>query len=152
MTLSKHLVVAAIILASPLPSLASEVTAIMATRVIYPGQSVGADQLASISLDQCNGCPSGYIVEAERIVGKIASKTILPHQLIYPEEVRSPAIIKKGAVTSLLFRSGGLTIFVKATSLTDAAIGDPVSVRSLLNGSVVMGIAQQDGTVLAGGS
>ena len=152
MTLSKQIVLTAAILISPLPSLASEVTAIVATRTIYPGQSVGADQVASISLDQCEGCAPGFIVDTHRIVGKIASKTILPNRLIYPEAIRSPATIQKGAATSLTYRSGGLTISVKATALAEAAIGESVSVRSQLNGSVVTGTAQADGTVLAGGS
>ena len=106
----------------------------------------------SRAICRSEGCAPGFIVDTHRIVGKIASKTILPNRLIYPEAIRSPAIIQKGAATSLTYRSGGLTISVKATALAEAAIGESVSVRSQLNGSVVTGTAQADGTVLAGGS
>lgn len=152
MTLSKQLLLTVVILTPALPSMASEVTGIVVTRTIYPGQSVGSDQVARIALDQCAGCIPGYINDANAIIGKIASKTILPNRLIYPDAIRSPAVISKGGGTILNFRSDGLTISVKATSLGEAATGDAVSVRSQLNGSIVTGIAQADGSVLAGGS
>jgi flagella basal body P-ring formation protein FlgA len=151
-TPARHFLLAAVALAAVQPSQATEVIAIVATRTIYPGQAVAADHVSSIALEQCEGCAPGYIVDTRAIVGKIANKTILPNRLIYPEAFRSPAIIVKGADTTLVYRSGGLTISVKAMSLADAAIGEPVTVRSLLNGSVVTGVTQADGSVLAGGS
>jgi flagellar basal body P-ring formation protein FlgA len=151
-SLLKQLLLSAAVLLSATPSIALEVTAIVATRTIYPGQLVGADQVASTALGQCEGCAPGFIADTRGIVGKIAIRTILPNRLIYPEAIRSPSIIQKGATTSLIYRSGSLTISVKAVSLAVAAIGEPVSVRSQLNGNVVTGIVQADGSVLAGGS
>lgn len=152
MTISRKFLAAVFILAAVHVSNATEVKAIVATRTIYPGQLVAADQVASLGLAECTGCKPGYVVDESLIIGKIANRTILPNRLIYPEAFRSPAIIKKGATTNLIYRSGSLAISVKAIALNDAAVGEPVAVRTLLNGSTLTGTTQNDGSVLAGGS
>jgi flagellar basal body P-ring formation protein FlgA len=143
------ILVAAFAIGSVHSSLADDITAIVANRTIYPGQMVGTDQVASVELDHCEGCVPGYVVDQAAIVGKVAGRTILPNQLIYPDALRSAPMIRKGSDVTLIYRSGGLTISVAATSLKDAAIGDTVAVRTRLNNGMINGVIQPDGSVLA---
>jgi flagella basal body P-ring formation protein FlgA len=129
----------------------AEVTAIVATRTIYPGQMVGTDQVARIALDRCDGCVPGYVVDQDAIVGKVAGRTILPNQLIYPDAVRLPSMVRQSADVTLVYQSGRMTVSVAATSLEEGAVGDVVTVRTRLNSALITGVVQADGTVLAAG-
>jgi flagellar basal body P-ring formation protein FlgA len=136
-----------------MPSVAAEVTdsAVVVTKTVYPGQKVTPNEVASISFAGCNTCEPGFLTDRASVIGKIAGKTLLPNQLIYPDWVRLPPVIEQGAEVTVMFRSGQLTVSVVGNAMRDAAFGEPVTVKTRLNNRLIQGTAQADGIVLAGG-
>ncbi|MGB8818272.1 MAG: flagellar basal body P-ring formation chaperone FlgA [Rhizobiaceae bacterium] len=134
-------------------AMAADVTdfAVVVTKTVYPGQKVAPNEVASISFAGCNTCEPGFLTDQASVIGKIAGKTLLPNQLIYPDWVRLPPVIKQGAEVMVMFRSGPLTISVVGNAMDNAAFGEPVTVKTRLNNRLIQGTAQADGIVLAGG-
>ena len=126
-------------------------TAVVVTKTVYPGQKVAPNEVANISFETCPKCEPGFLTDESAVIGKIAGKTLLPNQLIYPDWVRLPPVISRGADVTVMFRSGQLTVSVAGNAVEDAAIGEQVTVKTRLNNRLIQGTAQADGIVLAGG-
>lgn len=114
---------------------------------IYPGQSIRPDKIKVMEISDCGNCLPGYINDANTLVGMIAIKTILPGQLIYPELLRKPAMVKAGQQVVVTLRAGSLSILMRGESLTSANAGEPITVRNRATGNYVTGRLQPDGSI-----
>lgn len=121
--------------------------AIVAKRVIYPGQTISVDALSRVDASNCSNCDAGYIQDALQVTGKIAVKTIIPGKLIFPEYVRSASAVMPGKEVDVLFQKGSLSISMRGLPLSEAGSGESVSVRNRESGTIIVGIVQPDGTV-----
>jgi flagella basal body P-ring formation protein FlgA len=126
-------------------------TAVVVTKTVYPGQRVTSNEVTSISFEECQSCEPGFLTDQTDVIGRIAGKTLLPNQLIYPDWLRLPPVVRQGAEVTVVFRSGQLTISVVGDAMDDAALGEAVAVKTRLNKRIIQGTAQADGIVLAGG-
>lgn len=125
-------------------------TAIVSTRIIYPGQVVSGEALQEVAL---NWHPTAPIVRApEEIEGKVARRTLLPGRLIPTGSVREPYLVETGSPVTVMFVEGGLTISTKAVALQSGAAGDMIRLRNMDSGVVLSGIVLADGTVRIGAS
>lgn len=127
--------------------LAGDMAAVVRS-VIYPGQQIEAAMVTSVDATNCYRCIPGFISDPEAIVGMIAVRTVLPDRLIYPAQLRKPAVLKAGQPVSVLLRLGALSIFMRGETLADANVGDTVAVRNKANGVIVTGTVAPDGSVL----
>jgi flagella basal body P-ring formation protein FlgA len=114
---------------------------------IYPGDTIEADKLDD-RMFVARTVTRGAVFEArEPVVGKVASKTLLPGRPIPVNAVREPYAVTQGKTAMLIYRTDGLTITSSAMALQNGSIGDLVSARNLDSGLVVRGTVQPDGSV-----
>ena len=116
-------------------------------RVIYPGQVVPPDAVVETRLRRPLGNNMTVLRDAGDLVGKIASRTILPRRLIVPDAVRDAYAIEAGESALVYYRQGALMIAMDAIALSNAGIGDTIRVRNTASGRTVTGIVLPDGTV-----
>jgi flagellar basal body P-ring formation protein FlgA len=124
--------------------------AIVANRVIYPGQTIAADALVETPV---RGRPAGageFVTMLDEVEGKVARRTLLPGRLIPVSSVREPYAVNAGSAVQVLFVDGALIISVTAVPLEPGAIGDVVKLRNIDSGSVFQGVVMADGTIRVG--
>ena len=121
-------------------------TAVVPTRVIYPGETVSADQLNVVTVTNPN-LSGGYARTKEEVVGMVSKRTLLPGRTIPTSGLREAFAVKRGGSVRLTFTIGNMLISASGTPLTDAAVGELIKVRNLDSGSIVSGTVMADGTV-----
>lgn len=131
------------------PALAQE-TAIVTTRVIYPGQIIGADVLKEVTFRRGRNHIGEVAATVDQLEGKVARRTLLPGRLIPAGSVRDPYLVTAGAPVQAVFAQGGLTISLSAVPLQSGAVGDFIKVRNMDSGAVFGGVVMADGTVRVG--
>lgn len=147
--LSLPLVLAGLFLVAGMAAPASsQEAAVVATRVIYPGQTVPGDALRQIVLKRP---PRGSVVRtSDEIVGKVARRTLLPGRLIPEGSVRAPYLVETGSPVTVRFQQGSLTISLTAVPLQSGAVGDMVTMRNMDSGATFKAVVLADGTVMVG--
>lgn len=131
------------------PALAQE-TAVVSTRIIYPGQTVSADALEEVTLRRGKNNLAVVAMSVEEVEGKVARRTLLPGRLIPVSSVREPYVVDAGAPVRVVLVQGGLTISLAGVPLQPGAVGDLVKVRNMDSGAVFMGVVMADGTIRVG--
>lgn len=121
-------------------------TAVVPKQVIYPGETIAANQIDVVTVTNPN-IAGGYARIAEEVVGRVAKRTLLPGRTIPVNGLREAFAIKRGANVRLTFSIGNMVISASGTPLTDAMVGDLIKVRNTDSGSIVSGTVMADGTV-----
>lgn len=121
-------------------------TAVVPTRVIYPGEIVSAEQLNVVAVTNPN-LSGGYARTKEEVVGMVTKRTLLPGRTIPTSGLREAFAVKRGASVRLTFAIGNMLISASGTPLTDASVGELIKVRNIDSGSIVSGTVMADGTV-----
>lgn len=86
----------------------------------------------------------------EDVIGKQLDRQMREGVLLRPSDVSEPLLIARNDEVTLLFQTGVMTLTVRGQALSDASLGDSVSVLNLVSNRVVRGIATQSGTVEIG--
>lgn len=121
-------------------------TAVVPTRVIYPGETVSADQINVVTVTNPN-LSGGYARTKDEVVGMVTKRTLLPGRTIPTSGLREAFAVKRGGSVRLTFAIGNMLISASGTPLTDASVGELIKVRNLDSGSIVSGTVMADGTV-----
>jgi flagellar basal body P-ring formation protein FlgA len=137
--------VAAVVCLAPGIALGQD-TAVVPTRVIYPGETVSADQLKVVTVTNPN-LSGGYARTKDEVVGLVTKRTLLPGRTIPTSGLREAFAVKRGGSVRLTFTIGNMLISASGTPLTDASVGELIKVRNLDSGSIVSGTVMADGTV-----
>ncbi len=150
MAITAKLIIA-FLLAMVLPVLpvAAAEQAIVANRTIYPGQEIDHNVLRIVKLRPGSVAPYAFISALDDIVGKVASRTILPKRYIPMGSVREPSIVKAGQTVRTIYQSGGLSISAIFVALSEGAVGAAIRLRNPSSGKSIMGTVQRDGSVIA---
>ncbi|PHP65742.1 flagella basal body P-ring formation protein FlgA [Zhengella mangrovi] len=127
---------------------ASAEAVLVATRIIYPGQKVTAGLVDRINVRGNVISSRAFLKEPGEAEGKVATRTILPNRLIYPEDLREADLVRAGVPVKAIYRSGGLEISLLGVPLSDAAEGEQVRLRNRESGRQFSGTVQADGSVL----
>lgn len=127
---------------------ASAEAVLVATRIIYPGQEVTAGLVDRINVRGNVISSRAFLKEPGEAEGKVATRTILPNRLIYPEDLREADLVRAGVPVKAIYRSGGLEISLLGVPLSDAAEGEQVRLRNRESGRQFSGTVQADGSVL----
>ena len=122
--------------------------ALVSTRTIYPGQNIPIAALSNVDLSECPDCRAGFVRDRLALAGKIATKTILANQPIYPDALRNAPTVFPRQQVDLFYFSGKLTISMRGEALQEAGIGDAIQVRNRESGVVVSGKVNFDGTIM----
>ena len=118
------------------------------TVTIYPGDNITTQVLRDRRFSDRFMALGGYLRDYEKLVGKVARRTLVRGKPIPTSAVRQPFAVRNGQVVTLQFKSGSLFIMTKAISLKSAAAGEFISTRNVDTGRTVMGMVQTDGSVL----
>ncbi|KPF42055.1 flagellar basal body P-ring formation chaperone FlgA [Rhizobium sp. G187] len=121
-------------------------TAVIPKQVIYPGETIAAEQVDIVSVTNPN-LAGGYARSKDEVVGRVAKRTLLPGRTIPVAGLREAYAIKRGASVRLTFTIGNMLISASGTPLTDAMVGDLIKVRNIDSGSVVTGTVMADGSI-----
>jgi len=114
---------------------------------IYPGDRI-TDALLEERPFTIDAVPIGAAVETrERLVGKVALRTLLPGRPITAQAVANPKLVAIGASVKIVFAEGGLEITASGRALQAGAVGDRILVRNEDSGVTVSGRVLADGSV-----
>ena len=116
---------------------------------IYPGDLIEADALTEHTFI-LSRIGSGYIDSTDRLIGKVARRTLLPDHPSPPNAIGEVDLVTRGTTVQLVFQQAGLIITAFAAPLQDGSAGEVIRVRNIDSGAVVVGIVQTDGTVRVG--
>ena len=136
---------------SNLANAASDTTYIPVPKnVIYAGQTISYELLRDRKV------PTDYLSRVsvftgpDGLVGMVARRTLVPSRPIPTNHVSEPDVIKVNAPALMRFSSNGLTITAEVLPMNSAKEGEFVRVRNMQTGVIVSGIAQADGSIMAG--
>lgn len=132
------------------PAALAEDVAVVTNRVVYPGETIGADALREVPVKNGKRDLSAVVTFVEQVEGKIARRTLLPGRFIAVNSVRDAYLIEQGAAVQVMFVHGGLTISATAVTLQAGSAGDVVKVRNMDSGSVFTGTVMADGSIRVG--
>jgi len=118
--------------------------------VIYPGDIIHDDMLSDLPADTARGV-GPFAETRSAVIGKMARRTLLPGAAIPLAALDFPRLVVNGAVVSLVYIEGGLSISAVGMALQDGAAGDFVKVRNDDSGVTVTGVVQPDGAVRVSG-
>lgn len=134
------------------PAMASAADmAVVATHIVYPGETVSADTLDQVALRPNARVTQPFVREIDEADGKVAKRTILPGKLIPLSSLREPYLVEAGQSVTVIFQQDGLTIQATAVPLQPGSLGDVLRLRNVDSGKVFTGIVMADGTIKVGG-
>lgn len=129
------------------PRAFAQETVVVATRVIYPGETISSAALDDVPLRRQLKNPHAVALDMEQLEGKVARRTLLPGRMIPVAYVRDAYLVETGSPVQVMFVQGGLEISVAGVPLQSGAAGDEVRVRNIDSGAVFSGTVMADGTV-----
>lgn len=132
------------------PAFTQEAVVVVATRTIYPGETVSSDALEEITLRAGATPQQSVALSFEELEGKVARRTILPKRYIPLAAVRDPFLVDRGKPAQVFLREGGLIITITAVPLESGSAGDRIRVRNVDSGAIFDGIVLADGTIQVG--
>jgi flagella basal body P-ring formation protein FlgA len=118
---------------------ATQTAAVVTRRAIQPGEPITAADVA-LESRSTTALPYEYLTAAEEAVGATARRTIPAGAVLVPAALKRAVAIERGALVTLVSRSGTVVVKTEGIALAPAQRGERVRVRSQ-SGRVVEGIA-----------
>ncbi|MGB3502541.1 MAG: flagellar basal body P-ring formation chaperone FlgA [Mesorhizobium sp.] len=133
-----------------MPAIAQDM-AVVSTRVVYPGETIGPDAIEMVPLRRTTMPAAPIAQDFTAVQGKVARRTLLPGRLIAVSSLREAFLVESGKLVNVVFEHGGLTISMRAVPLESGSIGAAVKLRNIDSGKVFSGVIMADGTVRVSG-
>jgi flagella basal body P-ring formation protein FlgA len=149
--LSTALLVLSVLLLAVRPARAAELELPVPRVTLYPGDSIGEEQIVERAFIAHTVARSTIHEAREAVIGKVARRTLLPGQPIPLNGVRDPYLVTQGKTALVVFEEGGLSITANAMALQNGGVGDLVTLRNVDSGMVIKGTVAHDGTVRLAG-
>ena len=121
-------------------------TAVVPTRIIYPGETIDPSALEEVGVTNPN-LAGNYAHHIGEVTGRITDRTLLPGRTIIVDFLRDPYAIKRGASVKIIYSEGGLTISATGTPMEDGGVGQVIRVRNVESGITVSGTVMADGSI-----
>lgn len=125
---------------------------VTATQVIYPGQTISINMIKEVKLKRIMPNADRAIHGIEQIVGRVATQTILPNRLIFPNAFAARNIVEAGDRVVVKYNTQSVSISLRAMALEDGAEGDAIRVRNDDSGRIFVGTITKDGLIIVGAS
>jgi len=125
-------------------------TAIVTTRVVYPGETLAPDVLEEVPFKRGNRKLAPVAQQFRELDGKVAKRTILPGRLVPLASIREAWLVERGKAVTLIFDMGSMRITAKAVTLDNGIAGDSIRARNVDSGKIISGTVLADGSVQVG--
>lgn len=118
---------------------------VVTTRSIGKGQVISPSDIET-SRGDISSLPNGAILRPEQALGRVARYALGAGQVIKPEQLSMPILIKQNQNVRLVLQGQGFSASAEGKALSNASEGQIVQVRTP-SGHIISGITQRDGTV-----
>ncbi|MBL8600142.1 MAG: flagellar basal body P-ring formation protein FlgA [Devosia sp.] len=90
---------------------------------------------------------AGGYADISQLVGKQLVRQARGGIMLKATDVTEPKVVTRNTLVTVVLRSGPMTLTVKGTALTTAAVGEPVDVLNSVTRKILHGVARSDGAV-----
>lgn len=118
---------------------------LVSARPLLAGQTITADDLATMSGDISN-LPASIVTQPEAALGKTVRNSLAAGLPLRSEQLQAPVVIRQGQTVRVVSRGDGFSVTSDGKAITNASAGQVVQVR-MSSGQTINGIAQNDGSV-----
>jgi len=112
-------------------------------RTISPNTILTRDDVVVLN----NGATGGFS-DPVQIEGLETRNAIYPGRPIQKSDLGPPALVNRNGQVKLKYQVNGLEISTEGRSLDRAGLGDAVKVMNIASRTIVVGIVQEDGSVI----
>lgn len=126
----------------PAPALAD---AVILTRALPARSTLTAADVTVVDADI-----PGALTDAHSVLGQETRIALRAGRPLTDQDLTPPALVTRNQTVTLRFRGASLAITAQGRSLSDAAVGQPVSALNLSSHARVDGVALPDGSILVG--
>lgn len=118
---------------------------LVTARPLAAGQAVSQGDLL-VQQGDLTQLPTGILSDPEQALGKTITVSVPAGQPVRLDMLRAPMVIKQGQAVRLVAKGGGFQVSSEGKALSNAGLGQTVSVRTL-SGQVISGVARENGVV-----
>ena len=90
---------------------------------------------------------NGYFIDTTSLIGKQLKRRLPQNKLIKPNYVKSPTLVKRGELVSIIAKSTGYSVKMTGTAMMSGARGDRIRVKNSSSKRIVEGTVIQAGLV-----
>lgn len=119
---------------------------LVAAHALDRGQPIRAGDLQATRKD-LSQLPYGYLTDAQTAVGKVLKRSYLPGQVVQPNQLAAPLLVKRGQQVTLHAEAGGIEIHMGGKAMSDGAVGERIRVRNVSSNRIVEGEVIAKGVV-----
>lgn len=119
---------------------------LVASRSLRRGEPLGPGDLRRERKD-LSRLAYGYLTDADSAQGKILKRSYLPGQVVQPNHLQAPQLVKRGQQVTLHAEAGGIEIHMGGEALSDGAAGERIQVRNNSSNRIVEGEVVAKGVV-----
>lgn len=120
---------------------------VVAARPIIKEQVITTADI-TVEARESSDLPAGYLTDPNQILGKILSRPVTAGAILVPGQIRNSLVIHRGDRVTLIVNNGGLTVKSTGIALSNAGVGERVSVRNESSKRIVEGSAAKAGVVI----
>jgi flagellar basal body P-ring formation protein FlgA len=89
----------------------------------------------------------GYLENLDEVVGKIAAQPLRQGQILNPNALTLPYIIKKGELVKITANGNGISVLMQGAALENGALGYNIKVKNFTSNKTIEGLVIAAGTV-----
>lgn len=90
---------------------------------------------------------AGGYADLGQLIGKQLVRQARGGIMLKATDVTDPKVVMRNTLVTVVLKSGPMTLTVKGTALTTAAVGEPVNVLNVVTKKILHGVARSDGAV-----
>ncbi len=90
---------------------------------------------------------AGGYADLSQLIGKQLVRQARGGIMLKATDVADPKVVTRNSLVTVVLKSGPMTLTIKGTALTTAAIGEPVDVLNTVTKKILRGVARSDGAV-----
>ena len=113
---------------------------------IQKGEIITSNMITSLEVPKKKNTRHIF-THADEIFGKEAKRFMRAGQPLYKKNFRERPVVRKGAVTNIVFKKSGLLLTTEGIAMNDASIGETVSFVKTGSKRLLKGQAQQNGSI-----
>ena len=119
---------------------------LVAKQPIKRGVSIAETDIATIEREVTN-LYFGYLQDPKQVIGKVASRMIMPGTLLRPQILREAILINRGELVTIVAEVGGISVKMNGRAVTSGGRGRQIKVQNLSSRRIVEGVVIGKGIV-----